>query len=73
VVDMKEIDGMQVVSSYEDANKTTLEGFIKDCIREMLLADNDTLHVNCKVEREATKIEVQFDIVITNLEELAWC
>jgi hypothetical protein len=57
-----------VVVKYDTPSSVNVEDFIKTALKEMLIADSDTLHLLAEVENpDKTVTKIKFDLVITEL------
>lgn len=61
-----------VVMKYDNPQGINVEDFIKTALKEMLIADSDTLHLLAEVENpDKTVTKIKFDLVITELKSEA--
>jgi hypothetical protein len=57
-----------VVVKYDTPQHVNIEEFLKTALKEMLIADSDTLHLLAAVENpDATTTKIKFDLIITEL------
>ncbi len=64
-------DETKVVVEYDNLSTVNVETFFKDAIKEMLVADNDTLTLMIEVDNpDSTVTKVQFDLVIKELSNV---
>ena len=58
----------QVAVTFQEPDKVTIEAFVKAALKEMLVADSDTLHIVGEVlnpDKSITKIK--FDLVLLEI------
>ena len=57
-----------IVIRYDTPQGVNIEEFIKTALKEMLIADSDTLHLIAEVDNpDKTITKIKFDLIITEL------
>lgn len=57
-----------VVVKYDNPTNVNVEDFLKAALKEMLIADSDTLHLLSEIENpDKTITKIKFDLIITEL------
>lgn len=60
----------KVVKTFDKAEDVNVDTFLKSALKEMLVADTDTMHLVAEVKNpDGTKININFDLVITSLTQ----
>jgi hypothetical protein len=58
----------KVVIQYDNVESITVSEFLKAVLKEMLIADTDTLKMQAEVENpDSSLTTIEFDIIITKL------
>lgn len=58
----------KVVIQYDNVESITVSDFLKAVLKEMLIADTDTLKMQAEVENpDSSLTTIEFDIIITKL------